>query len=116
MISFIKLFYFQTYSHFSPGLLMYFKKNNMTVFNSKGVDKTSFENIRNMQNYDNLIFEPENFVKYIDDNSYLIANVDSTSIFKNFSYVQDDVKIYFDFIEYYPELYLLVYKLRYEKL
>ena len=113
-----KLFYFNHYTHVAPGLLLYLKKEGITLYDNHNNDRTSFEAIRNIQNAEYKILDPEEFIQYLDKTkiNYLLANSNQIADYSSFDYSEGNYKIYFDLEEYHPELYLLIYKLRYEKL
>ena len=111
-----KLFCLNYYSHIAPGLLLYLKKENIVLYDNHNNDITNFEAIRNVQNVKYNELNLDEFVKYLDKtkNNYLIATSNKTSDYQSFSYNEGNKTLYLDLVDIYPQLYLLIYKLRYE--
>lgn len=111
-----KLFCFNHYSHLAPGLLLYLKKEGISLYDNHNNDRTSFSAIRNIQNMEYKALRLDEFLKYLskDKNNYLLATSNKTVDYQNFSYSEGNKTIYFDLVEKHPEIYLLIYKIRYE--
>lgn len=111
-----KLFCFNYYSHVCPGLLLYLKKENIVLYDNQNNDISSFISIRNMQNLEYKKLNIDEFIGYLDKNknNYLIATSNKIADYQSFNYAEGNKTIYFDLVEQHPELYLLIYKLRYK--
>ena len=111
-----KLFCFNHYSHLAPGLLLYLKKEGITLFDNHNKDRTSFEAIRSIQDMEYKVLKLDEFIGYLDKNknNYLVATSNQTADYQSFEYSEGNKTLYFDLVDYYPQIYLLIYKLRYE--
>jgi len=76
----------------------------------------SFESIKNIRNinYHNDI--PLNLKKNRDKNkeNYYIVISNNINKYKSYQYEENGEKIFFELVEAYPELYLLIYKINFE--
>lgn len=112
-----KIFCVNEYSSLSPGLLLYLKKEGITIYDIHNNDKTSYVTIKNLQNKEYKTINLKEMINYLDKNknNYLFGISGRVVDYQSFSYNIDGGVFYFDLVDYYPELYLLVFKLRYEK-
>ncbi len=125
-----KLFCLDWFSPFSAGLLPYFKKNNIKIYDLNGYDRTTLKSLELTPKYYNTPFFGDDFIKYLDKNknNYLITqnyffsqgfiakNVAfvSNKKQKGFKYVGKKSKIFFEIKENYPNIPFSVYKINYE--
>ncbi len=126
-----KLFCLDWFSPFSAGLLPYFKKNNITIYDANGYDRTSVKSLELTPKYYSTPFFGENFIKHLDKtkNNYLITqnyffnqgfiakkiNFINNKKQNGFIYETENTKIYFELKEYYPEIPFSIYKINYKQ-
>lgn len=118
-----KLFCLDWFYHFCPGLLPYFKRENIVIYDINGKDRTSFESAKNIQLFRETYFYGSDFIEHLDKNrnNYLITQdhifsqgfrAQEAGFRPNGFYYEDDkVKIFFEIKKYYPNIPFSIYKI-----
>ncbi|MBQ9150444.1 hypothetical protein IJX73_05890 [bacterium] len=111
-----KLFCNDYYMYISPGLLYYLKKEGIIIYDIQKNDSMSFESIKNIRNASYHKDISLNLKKNRDKNkeNYYIVISNNINKYKSYQYEENGEKIFFELVEAYPELYLLIYKINFE--
>ena len=118
-----KLFNFDWFSPFSPGLLPYLNQENIKIYDIEGYDKTTYNSIKNTYNYRNSTIEGKKIIKNLDKNktNYLITqgyfllqgNTEKYIKFDNsgFIYEKENIKLKFQTYKSNPILKIQIFKI-----
>lgn len=113
-----KLFSFDAFTQFAPGILVYLKRNGVNVYDNHGADRMSYQNVGHVTNYKYGAIKVSEFIQYLDKEkeNYYIAKSNRVWDYQDFSIKDKNYIVNFDLVEAHPEIYMLIFKITFEKL